>query len=151
MAHIEGREGILHRLEFFGGMATSAITLFSGVAWMVAAYRPQERPAELIKLFSDFGWFIFDMTVMVTFIQYLSFGLCVLLDNRPQPLFPRWLGWLSFTVCATFLPNLPHAISPAKRVRLERPDYVLGGAGPVLRLGAVRDGSRFQGHPSHRS
>lgn len=104
MRRIEGPEGILHRIEFFGGMGTTAITMLSGIAWMVAAYQPADRSPELIKAFSDFGWLLFNMTVMITFIQYLSFGLCILLDRRREPLFPTWLAWLSFLACATFIP-----------------------------------------------
>jgi hypothetical protein len=104
MSRIEGRDGILHQIEFFGGIGTTFVTLFSGVAWMVAAYQPQTRSAESIKLFSDFGWLIFNMTVMLTFVQYASFGICVFLDHRDEPLLPRWLGYLSFMVAASFLP-----------------------------------------------
>jgi hypothetical protein len=104
MTRIEGRDGILHHVEFFGGMGTTAITMLSGIAWMVAAYQPEKRSPELINAFSDLGWFIFNMTVMITFIQYLSFGLCILIDKRSEPLFPKWLAWLSFMVCATFVP-----------------------------------------------
>jgi hypothetical protein len=104
MVRIEGREGILHRIEFFGGMGTTAVTMLSGIAWMVAAYQPENRPADIVKAFSDLGWFIFNMTVMITFIQYLSFGLCILLDKRTEPLLPSWLAWLSFMVCASFVP-----------------------------------------------
>lgn len=104
MSRIEGRDGILHQVEFYGGIGTSFITLFSGVAWMVAAYQPETRSAESIKLFSDFGWLIFNMTAMVTFVQYVSFGICIFLDRRAAPLLPRWLAYLSFMVSATFLP-----------------------------------------------
>lgn len=50
MSRIEGRDGILHRIEFVGGIVTSVITVFSGVAWMVAAYQPETRSAGLARL-----------------------------------------------------------------------------------------------------
>lgn len=106
MARIEGRDGILHRIEFFGGMATTFVTLFSGVAWLVAAYQPETRSASEVKLFSDFGWLIFNMTFFVTFVQFASFGICVLIQRRNAEYFPRNLAWLSFLVCASFLPIL---------------------------------------------
>jgi hypothetical protein len=104
MARIEGRDGILHRIEYFGGIGTTFITLFSGVVWLTAAYQPESRSASEINLLNDLGWIIFDMTFMVTFLQYLSFGVCVLLQRGDNPLFPRWLSWLSFMVCASFVP-----------------------------------------------
>lgn len=106
MARIEGRDGILHRIEFFGGIGTTFATLFSGVAWLVAAYQPETRSASEIKLFSDFGWMIFNMTIIVTLLQYASFGICVLIQRRNAEYFPRYLAWLSFLVCASFLPIL---------------------------------------------
>jgi hypothetical protein len=104
MARIEGRDGILHRIEFYGGIATTGAAMLAGIPWMVAAYQPENRPVDIIKAFSDLGWFFFNMTVMVSFVQYLSFGLCVVLDKREKPYFPSWVGWLSFMACGSFVP-----------------------------------------------
>jgi hypothetical protein len=103
---IEGRDGILSQIEFFGGIGTALVTQLSGALWLTASFRTGSRSASEIQLLSDVGWFLFDMTFAVTLVQYCAIGVAVLLDKRDEPLLPRWFGWLSFAVAATFLPLL---------------------------------------------
>lgn len=101
---IEGPYGVLNRIEFFGGIATTFVTLFSGVMWLAASFRTAERSAGEIQLLSDVGWFIFDCTFMVTSLQLVALGTAILLDKRPTPYLPQWMAWLSFLTAASFLP-----------------------------------------------
>jgi hypothetical protein len=103
---IEGRDGILSQIEFFGGIGTALVTQLSGVLWLAASFRTGSRSAGEIQLLTDVGWFIFDVTFAVTFVQYCAIGIAVLLDKRAEPLLPRWFGWFSFAVAASFLPEL---------------------------------------------
>lgn len=104
MRRIEGRYGVLNRLEFFGGIATTFVTLFSGVMWLAASFRTAERSAGEIQLLSDVGWFIFDCTFMVTSLQFVALGLVIAMDKRPTPYLPNWLAWLCFLTAASFVP-----------------------------------------------
>jgi len=104
MQRIEGTYGLLHRLEFFGGIATTFVTMFSGVMWLAASFRTPERSAGEIQLLSDVGWFIFDMTFMVTTLQFVALGVVILRDRRPVPYLPQWTAWLCFLCAASFLP-----------------------------------------------
>jgi hypothetical protein len=106
MARIEGPHGLLHRIEFFGGIATVFATMFSGVMWLTASFRTPERSAQDIQLVTDIGWFIFDMTFMVTLLQMCAFGSVILLDKRRTPYFPKWLGWFCYLLAFTFVPLL---------------------------------------------
>lgn len=104
MQRIEGPYGFLHRLEFFGGIATTFVTLFSGVMWLAASFRTAERTAGEIQLLSDVGWFIFDCTFMVTALQFVALGVVILADKQPRPYLPHWTAWLCFLAAASFLP-----------------------------------------------
>lgn len=103
---IEGRSGLLSTIEMMGGIATTMVILLFSVVWMTASVRTGSRLPQDIQLLQDLGWFIFDMTFMVTFFQMIAFGTAVLTDKRSTPVFPRWLGWLSYVACAVFLPEL---------------------------------------------
>lgn len=104
MERIEGPHGVLNRIEFFGGIATTFVTLFSGVAWLAASFRTAERSAGEIQLLSDVGWFVFDCTFMVTSLQLVALGVAILLDRRAVPYLPSWMAWLCFLTAASFLP-----------------------------------------------
>ncbi|MFL6062858.1 MAG: hypothetical protein ACJ72E_16640 [Marmoricola sp.] len=104
MQRIEGPYGVLNRIEFFGGIATTFVTLFSGVMWLTASFRTPMRTAGEVQLLSDVGWFIFDCTFMVTSLQYVALGTAILMDKQEKPYLPPWLAWLSFLTAASFLP-----------------------------------------------
>jgi len=106
LLRIEGPQGILHQIEFYGGVLTAIVTQFSGIFWLAASFRTETRSAQDIQLLHDVGWFIFDMTFMVTTLQFAAFGVAVLLDRRATPLFPKWTTWLSFAAGGAFIPLL---------------------------------------------
>lgn len=103
MREIEGPDGFLAPLENVGGIATAFVTLAFALMWLTASVRTELRSPQDIQLLLDLGWHIFDMTIMVTLIQMCAVGGAILMDRRPQPLFPTWLGWLSFAAASTFL------------------------------------------------
>lgn len=71
--------------------------------WWTAAFRP-ERPAEFIRLLNDVAWMIF----IVGFVPYvawaLAVGLAILSDVAPEPIFPRWSGYLGIFVALVQIP-----------------------------------------------
>ena len=104
MQRMEGPYGLLSRIEFFGGIATVFTTLFSGVMWLTASFRTADRSPQDIQLLSDLGWFIFDMTFVVTLFQMVALGTAIVSDRRTNPYFPKWLGWFCFLLAFTFVP-----------------------------------------------
>ncbi|WP_433567246.1 hypothetical protein ACQP1O_19865 [Nocardia sp. CA-151230] len=104
IGRIEGQMGPLSMMELLGGFFTAVITAAPGVIWLTAAFRPESRSAENIQLFYDLGWLTFDMTFVFSFIQSIAIGIAILIDSRPEPLFPRWVAWLSFLTAATYVP-----------------------------------------------
>lgn len=84
----------------------SVVMLFalSDLLWLIAAYRP-ERDPELIVLLNDMAWITFATPVGLFCAQCIFLGISILLDGRPQPVFPRWAAHFNFAVAALTLPS----------------------------------------------
>jgi hypothetical protein len=100
---MEGPNGILSSIELLGGGLTVVVTQLFSACWLAGAFHITERMPSEILLLHDLGWMFFNMTFIVTFVQMLGFGTAILTDSRRRPLFPRWLGWVSYGCAATFL------------------------------------------------
>jgi hypothetical protein len=62
--------------------------------WWAAAYRPDERSAQLTQALNDLGW-IFLLVAWVPFVTwYVVTGLAILCDTSPIPIYPRWVGYI---------------------------------------------------------
>jgi hypothetical protein len=104
MQRVEGPRGFLHAIEEMGGLATAGITIGCALAWLTAAFRAGTRAPGDVQTLNDLGWMIFNLTAPVTIAQMVGFGTVWLFrDERPQPLMPRWLGYLSIVTAAIFL------------------------------------------------
>lgn len=73
------------------------------MAWETIAFRP-DRPVEIILAISDFAWLMFAMTLSPALVQFLSLGIAILLDRSPEPVFPRWAGFLNIWISVLALP-----------------------------------------------
>lgn len=100
MQRIEGPDGVLSTVELMGGVCTTVITLGLGVMWLGASFRTEARTPQEIQMLHDLGWLYFNSTFMVTLLQLAAFGTALLIDRRAVPLYPRWLGWMSYA-CAS--------------------------------------------------
>jgi hypothetical protein len=78
--------------------------LVAEMLFSTAAYRP-ERPDELIQLISDFGFIIFVGPALPGTVQMLSVAFAVLGDRAPEPVFPRWVGFLNIWTAVLTIPG----------------------------------------------
>jgi hypothetical protein len=101
MRRMEGRERLLSSIQVIGGVGTAWITMGCALCWLTASFRAASRPPDDIQLLCDLGWMIFDITAMATMLQQVAIGIAILVDDRPTPLMPRWLGYLTFWLTAT--------------------------------------------------
>ncbi|ANE79868.1 hypothetical protein A7U43_11535 [Mycobacterium adipatum] len=81
------------------GTGTTALIL-ADYCWGVAAFRPDRDP-QLISLLNDMAWFFFIAPVGTIVVQNLCFAASIYLDERSQPIFPRWVA--HFNVAAALL------------------------------------------------
>lgn len=106
MKRIEGNETpILTYIQLAAG-TFSAITYFlPSLLFIVTAFRP-DRPPELTYLMNDLSFIVLIIPLSPFIIQYVTFGLVVLKDDHPQPIFPRWLAFYNFWSALSFLTAL---------------------------------------------
>jgi len=104
ISRIEGPMGPLSVTELLGGLMTAVVTAVPAVVWQTAAFRTESRSAETVQTLYDLGWLFFDLTFMFSLLQSVALGIAILIDRREQPLFPRWVGYLSFLTAAVYVP-----------------------------------------------
>ena len=82
-----------------------AIFFFIGPAFFLAtAYRPERMP-EITYFMHEFSWFMLVIPWAPACIECLAVGVALLYDRRPQPVFPRWLAYLSLWAALAFVPS----------------------------------------------
>lgn len=72
--------------------------------WMATAFRSDDRPADVTRALNDVGWILFVLVIWSVWIQMLAIAAAVLIDNRPEPILPRWVGYLSLWVAVIIIP-----------------------------------------------
>ena len=69
-----------------------------------AAFRPN-RSAETLQTYSDVAWLLFVGVVSTAVLQFILIGAAALIDQREQPIFPRWFGYLTLWCAFAFSPG----------------------------------------------
>ena len=56
---------------------------------------------------NDTAWLLFVAITSTPILQTLSIGIAIFLDtpDNPNPVFPRWAGYLNFWIAMMFLPG----------------------------------------------
>lgn len=103
MAQIEGTFSVLSGLQLLGGGLTALVVSFSAMFWAVAAFRPERDPAS-IQLLTDLGWLCIDLQYACTTLQMVAAALAGLADKSREPLFPRWVCFLTIWCGISFFP-----------------------------------------------
>jgi hypothetical protein len=85
------------------GVGTTAFIL-ADYCWGMAAFRPDRDP-QLTSLLNDMAWFFFIAPVGTIMAQNLCFALSVYLDERPDPIFPRWVAHFNVATIALLAPS----------------------------------------------
>src|SRR6478735_562027 len=85
------------------GIGTTAFIL-ADYCWGVAAFRPDRDP-QLISLLNDMAWFFFIAPVGTIVVQNLCFAASVYLDEKPQPVFPRWVAHVNVAAALLLIPS----------------------------------------------
>ena len=104
LAGAEGSVGILSFSALLGGAGNMCLTFYPATLWLWAAYRP-ERPAEVTHLINDLAWLQFVGGLTMLLGLPLAMAAAAFLDKRPNPVFPRWTGYLSLWAVLLFAPG----------------------------------------------
>jgi hypothetical protein len=103
MLRIEGLRPVLAYTQLALGALATLEFVIPYVFMLISTYRADQHP-DVTRALYDIGWFFF-LGVISTFVLQLAiFGIAVLLDRRPKPIFPRWLGYVNIWLAVTFIP-----------------------------------------------
>lgn len=100
LAKIEGRRPVMSITTAVCGVFISLIVFLNCCAWIVAAYRP-EAGADVIQAWYDWAWMAFLLGWIYLAIEMVATGIVELMDDRPEPMIPRWFTWLTFAGAAS--------------------------------------------------
>lgn len=95
MQRIEGRWSPMALSQLIAGIALPILYILPVIAWATAAFRPDERSAELTRFANDLGWFPFVGVGSPAFIQSIAIAIATFRDIRPNPVFKRWVGYFN--------------------------------------------------------
>ena len=105
VSRVEGRNGTLTRIVTMAGYGNAMLTFYPPMFWLVAAFRPNERSAEITYLLNDIGWLQFIGGLSLVMPMIVVVGLCILWDKSPKPTFPRWAVFACFLGFVLMLPD----------------------------------------------
>ncbi|TVY19960.1 hypothetical protein LARI1_G004263 [Lachnellula arida] len=92
-------------LQLASGAAGIFTFMMPGMILGVAAYR-LERPAEITQAFNDLFWITALMPWPTFMSQNFAFAYAILIDQRPNPLFPKFIAVLNLMVPILFAPAI---------------------------------------------
>jgi hypothetical protein len=72
--------------------------------WMATSFRIEGRSADVTRALHDLGWILFMTVIWSLFVQLLAIGAAILIDRQPNPILPRWLGYLNLWVALLIIP-----------------------------------------------
>jgi hypothetical protein len=78
--------------------------LLPAVMWSAIAFRPERAP-EITQVVNDTAFLLFIWAFAPPMMQALAIGLATLSDKRPEPVFPRWAGYLMVWIAAGLIPG----------------------------------------------
>lgn len=86
----------------FGG-AYLGIVFFSAAAF-------RERSPEIVQMLNDLGWYWIVMPGSCAVMQCAFIGMAILSDKRPDPVFPRWVGYFNIWMGILQIPGVMMAM-----------------------------------------
>jgi hypothetical protein len=74
------------------------------VCWGVAAFRPSDVSPQITQFANDLAYFFFLFTWPPFTVWAAAVALSIFLDQNEEPVFPRWLAYLSIWTAILFVP-----------------------------------------------
>ncbi|MFT4054124.1 MAG: hypothetical protein QM681_06425 [Novosphingobium sp.] len=88
-----------------GAGAIGVLTvMFPNMLLAIAAFRPERDPA-LTQLLNDVAWLLIIPAFPTFLAQFGAIAIGTFTDRRPDPVFPRWVGYLNLWIGLLFCPG----------------------------------------------
>lgn len=104
LRRIEGRDSPAAWVNLALGGLLSLEFILPIMVWQTATYRP-ERDPELTSTLNDLGWIPFIGVTATAIVQAIVIAIPILKDTSANPIFPRWVGYMSLFAAVTFSPS----------------------------------------------
>src|SRR5919204_4851003 len=85
------------------GACRVLVFLFPPLFWQTAAFRP-DRAATTVQTLNDLAWMPFLGITGTLIAQQLVIAIAALRDERPDPVFPRWVGYANLWAALGIVP-----------------------------------------------
>jgi len=89
-------------------MASSALLSVEFITpiavWMAASFRFDDQLPKVTQALHDLGWILFMTVIWSLWVQLICIGWAILIDKKPTPTLPRWLGYLNLWVSVLIIP-----------------------------------------------
>lgn len=106
MRRIEGGVGPLSLTQVVSAGLLSLEFIIPLMVWLTAAYRGFDADsARVIQMLNDMGWLMFVAVISSVIVQIGCIGIAILIDDRDEPIFPRWSGYFMLWVCLLLSPT----------------------------------------------
>jgi len=105
ISRIPGVPQTVLNAQLLGGCLGGLFLILPSYFFATTVYRLDRSP-ELTQLLNDLSWILFAMPFPSLLCQDLAFSYAILLDRRPEPLYPRWLAFVASGLTLTFWPAL---------------------------------------------
>lgn len=103
MKRIEGMPATLpYTVVMFGG-ANTAFNILPGIMFSITAFRP-DRPIDITAALNDIAWFFAVMNAASFILIQIPIAMACFADRSPQPILPRWLGYLNMWTALVYVP-----------------------------------------------
>jgi len=73
--------------------------------WAVASFRAGQIPAETTRTLNDIAFFLFLFDWSPFCLWVASFAVAIFRDQSPEPVFPRWAGYLNLWIVFLSIPG----------------------------------------------
>jgi hypothetical protein len=104
LRRIEGPSSALAYLQLGMGALGTAFFTIPTFFWMAAAFYPDRDP-EITQALHAAGWLPLVAAIFPAIVQNTAIAIATFTDKRPDPVFPRWVGYLNIWVAFLFLPS----------------------------------------------
>jgi len=105
ISRVEGRAGPLTKTALLAGWGNAMLTFYPPLWWLLNAFRPEERSADLLYLINDAAWLQFIGGLSVVMPMYIAVAVAAFNDKSANPVFPRWAGYASIWVFVLLIPD----------------------------------------------
>ena len=102
---IEGGWGLLSMIQLTTAVVAPTGWIYPLALMATAAYRPDRDP-QLLLMLSDQYWLTYVGVAVIFVLNVAIIGVAALVDKRPDPVFPRWFGWLNIVLAVAFFPGV---------------------------------------------